>query len=67
MRKQLLLIIPVFAAMIGMIAIMGLNSVNAQNMVPPESNMTSMSNSTMGEDMTGNMTNLSSQMTTNSS
>ena len=67
MRKQLLLIIPVFAAMIGMIAIMGLNSVNAQNMSTPESNMTSMSNSTMGEDMTGNMTNLSSQMTTNSS
>ncbi len=67
MRKQLVLIIPLLAAMIGMLAIAGLNSVNAQNMSTPEANMTSMSNSTMGEDMTGNMTNSSSPMMTNSS
>jgi hypothetical protein len=40
MRKQLVLIIPIFAAMRGMFAIVGLNSVNAQNMSPPDSNMT---------------------------
>ena len=39
MRKQLVLIIPILAAMIGMIAIVGLNSVNAQNMSTPESNI----------------------------
>lgn len=40
MRKQLVLIIPILAAMIGMIAIVGLNTVNAQNMSTPETNMT---------------------------
>ena len=53
MKTQLVLIIPILAAMIGMLAIVGLNSVNAQNMSIPETNMTSMSNSTMGENMTG--------------
>ena len=67
MKKQLVLVIPLLAAMIGMFAIVGLNTVNAQNMSTPETNMTSMSNSTMGEDMTGNMTNSSSPMMTNSS
>ena len=50
MRKQLVLIIPIFASMIGMIAIVGLNSVNAQNMSTPEGNMTS------GNMTSGNMT-----------
>ena len=67
MRTQLVLIIPLLAEMIGMLAIVGLNSVNAQNMSTPETNMTGMSNSTMGEDMTGNITNSSSPMMTNSS
>ena len=61
MRKQLVLIIPLIAAMIGMFAIVGLNSVNAQNMSTPETNMTG-GNATMGGNMTsgnatsGNMT-----------
>ena len=67
MRKQLVLIIPILAAMMGMIAIVDLNSANAQTRITPESNITSMSNSTMGEDMTGNMTNSSSPMMTNGS
>jgi hypothetical protein len=40
MRKQLVLIIPILAAMIGMFAIVGLSSVNAQNMSTPDVNMT---------------------------
>jgi len=39
--------------MIGMFAIIGLNSANAQNMSTPESNMTGMSNATMSGNMTG--------------
>ena len=68
MRKQLVLIIPLLAAMIGMFAIVGLNSVNAQNVSAPETNMTG-GNATMGGNMTGseNMTNSSSPMMTNSS
>ena len=46
MRKQLVLIIPVLAATIGMFTIVGLNTVNAQNMSTPETNMTSMTNMT---------------------
>jgi hypothetical protein len=56
MRKQLVLIIPILAAMIGMFAIVGLNSVNAQNMSIPETNMTSLTNATMGNMTSGNMT-----------
>jgi hypothetical protein len=70
MKKQLVLVIPLLAAMIGMIAIVGLNTVNAQNMSTPETNITSMSNATMGGNMTiglENMTNSSSPMMTNSS
>ena len=67
MKKQLVLIIPLIAAMLGMFAIVGLNSVNAQNMSTPETNMTG-GNATMGGNMTeGNMTNSSSPMMTNSS
>jgi hypothetical protein len=72
MRTQLVLIIPLLAAMIGMIAILGLSSVNSQNMSTPESNMTSgssMTNLIMGGNKTGagNMTNESTSMMTNSS
>ena len=44
--------------MIGMIAIVGLNSVNAQNMSTPETNMTGGTNATMGGNTTSsdNMT-----------
>ncbi len=53
MKKQLVLIIPILAAMIGMFAIVGLSSVNAQNMSTPEMNMTGGTNATMGGNMTG--------------
>ena len=69
MRKQLVLIIPILAAMIGMVAIVGLNSVDAQNMGTPETNMTagsSMANLTMGGNMTG-AGNETTPMMTNSS
>ena len=57
MTKQLVLIIPILAAMIGMFAIVGLNSVNAQNMSTPETNYTGGSNATMDGNMTsGNTT-----------
>jgi hypothetical protein len=58
MRTQLVLIIPLLAAMVSVLAVVGLNSVNAQNMSIPESNMTSGTNVTMGRNMTGtgNMT-----------
>jgi hypothetical protein len=44
MKKQLALIIPILAAMLGLFAIVGLNSVNAQSMSTTEINMTDMSN-----------------------
>jgi hypothetical protein len=53
MRKQLVLIIPILAAMIGMFAIAGLNVVNAQNMSTPETNITS-GNATSGNMTSGN-------------
>jgi hypothetical protein len=60
MRKQLVLIIPILAAMIGIFAIVGLNAVNAQNMSMPESNMTggnaTIGNMTGGNATIGNMT-----------
>lgn len=55
MRKQLLLIIPLLAAMVGMLAIVGLSSVNAQNMSTPETNMTG-GNATSGNMTSGNAT-----------
>ena len=56
MRKQLVLIIPITSAMIGMIAIVGLNSVNAQNMIPPETNHDQWKNATSGNMTSGNAT-----------
>jgi hypothetical protein len=53
MKKQLVLVIPLLAALIGMIAIVGLNTVNAQNMSTPETNMTS-GNATSGNMTSGN-------------
>src|SRR6476619_5209328 len=53
MKKQLVLVIPLLAAMIGMFAIVGLNTVNAQNMSTPETNMTS-GNATSGNMTSGN-------------
>ena len=69
MRTQLVLIIPLLAAIVSVLAVVGLNSVNAQDMSIPETNMTSATNATMGGNMTGtgNMTNASSPMMTNSS
>ena len=58
MRKQLVLIIPILAAMIGMFAIIGLNCVNAQNMSTPESNMT------IGKATSGNMASPTNMTTT---
>ena len=62
MRKQLVLIIPILAAMIGMFAIVGLNSVNAQNMSTPETNMTG-GNATMGGNMTSGNATMGGNMT----
>ena len=70
MRTQLVLIIPLLAERWFLyFAVVGLNSVNAQSMSIPESNMTSGTNATMGGNMTGagNMTNESTSMMTNSS
>jgi hypothetical protein len=69
MRTQLVLIIPLLAAMASVFAVVGLNSVLAQSISIPESNMTSGTNATMCGNMTGagNMTNASSPMMTNSS
>jgi hypothetical protein len=53
MRKQLVLVIPLLAAMIGMFAIVGVTSANAQNMSTPETNMTS-GNMTSGNMTSGN-------------
>jgi hypothetical protein len=62
MRKQLVLIIPILAAVIGMFAIVGLNSVNAQNMSTPETNMTG-GNATMGGNMTSGNATMGGNMT----
>ena len=62
MRKQLVLIIPLLAAMIGVFAIVGLNSVNAQNMSTPETNMTG-GNATMGGNMTSGNATMGGNMT----
>jgi hypothetical protein len=55
MRKQLVLIIPILAAMIGMIAIVGLNTVDA-NMTSSKGNYTSGANATSGNTTSGNAT-----------
>ena len=69
MKKQIALILPIVAAL----SILALNSVAAQNVSTPETNMSSagsnMTNTTMGGNTTGtgNMTNSSAPMMTNSS
>jgi len=56
MRKQFALVIPILVIMIGIFAIISLDSVKAQNMSTLEINMTSGTNSTMDENTTsGNM------------
>ena len=56
MRKQFALVIPILVIMIGVFAIISLDSVKAQNMSTLEINMTSGTNSTMDENTTsGNM------------
>ena len=55
MRTQLVLIIPLLAAMLGMIVIVGLNTVNA-NMTSSEKNYTSGTNATSGYMTSGNAT-----------
>ena len=62
MKKQLVLIIPILAAMIGMFAIVGLSSANAQNMSTPETNMTG-GNATMGGNMTSGNATMGGNMT----
>jgi hypothetical protein len=55
MRTQLVLIVPLLAAMIGMIAIVGLNTVDA-NMTSSKGNYTSGTNATSGNMTSGNAT-----------
>ena len=55
MRTQLVLIVPLLAAMIGMLAIVGLNTVDA-NMTSSEGNYTSGTNATNGNMTNGNAT-----------
>ena len=72
MRRQVVFILPVLAAMVSLFAAIGISSANAQTMMGNETgtNMTSatnMTNTTMGGTMTGleNMTNSSSPMVSN--
>jgi hypothetical protein len=72
MRRQVVFILPAFAAVVSLIAAIGISSANAQTMMGNETgtNMTSatnMSNTTMGGTMTGleNRTNSSSPMVSN--
>jgi hypothetical protein len=55
MRTQLVLLIPLLAAMLGMIVIVGLNTVNA-NMTSSEKNYTSGTNATSENMTSGNAT-----------
>ena len=55
MRTQLVLVIPLIAAMIGMLAIVGLNTVDA-NMTSSESKYASETNATSGNMTGGNAT-----------
>ena len=55
MRKQLVLIIPILAAMIGMFAIVGMNTADA-NMTSSKGNYTSGTNATSGNMTSGNAT-----------
>ena len=55
MRTQLVLIVPLLAGMIGMLAIVGLNTVDA-NMTSSESKYASETNATNGNMTNGNAT-----------
>jgi Flp pilus assembly protein CpaB len=55
MRAQLILILPLLAAMLGMLAIVGLNTVDA-NMTSSKGNYTSGTNATSGNMTSGNAT-----------
>ena len=70
MRRQVVFILPVLAAVVSLFAAIDVSLANAQSMMGNEtgSNMTSISNATMGGNMTGleNMTNSSSPMMSNS-
>ena len=70
MRRQVVFILPVLVAVVSLFAAIGISSANAQSMMGNEtgSNMTSISNATMGGNMAGleNMTNSSSPMMSNS-
>ena len=69
MRRQVVFILPVLAGVVSLFAAIGISSANAQVMMGNETgtNITSMSNATMGGNMTGleNMTNSSSPMMAN--
>jgi hypothetical protein len=69
MRRQVVFILPVLAAVISLFAAIGISSANAQTMMGNETgtNVTNMSNATMGGNMTGleNMRNSSSPMMAN--
>jgi len=59
MRTKLVLVISLLAVMMGMFAIVGVTSANAQNMSTTEINMSNISNATMSGNMTsGNSSNL---------
>ena len=70
MRRQVVIVLPVLVAVVSLFGAIGISSANAQTMMGNETgtNMTNMSNATMGGNMTGleNMTNSSSPMMSNS-
>jgi hypothetical protein len=70
MIRQVVIVLPVLVAVVSLFGAIGISSANAQTMMGNETgtNMTNMSNATMGGNMTGleNMTNSSSPMMSNS-
>jgi hypothetical protein len=68
MRRQLILILPILAAELSSLEFLEANLVFAQNVTGNETMMmTNMTNTTMGGNMAGDMSNASSMMMTNSS
>jgi hypothetical protein len=68
MRRQLILILPILAAVLSSLSFVLENLVIAQNVTGNETMMmTNMTNTTMGGNMAGDMSNTSSMMMTNSS
>jgi hypothetical protein len=68
MRRQLILILPILAAVLSSLAFVVANLVIAQNVTGNETMMmTNMTNTTFGGNMAGDMSNASSMMMTNSS